>query len=350
MIEKPKREHILLTGGGGYIGAVTAEKLLEQNYDVTILDTFYWGFHPIEKILPKIKIIQTDIREVNSKHLKGISAIIHAAGLSNDPMANFNPKANYEINTKATIKLARLAKKAGVKRFIFASSASIYDKKDLSATYIQNESSKVFPKAAYSVSKLKAEKALLKLASKNFCLTIFRQGTVYGFSPKMRYDLVVNTMLKDALQSGKIKVLCKGRQWRPLIDVQDVASAYITAIQAEPGKINGQVFNLVYKNYKIGEVANLIKKTLKKHKNMKLVLEITNSNRVDRSYQISGEKIIELLNWRPKISVEESIIDMLGKLKGDYLNFSHPRFYNIEWMKMLIEIEGSLKKVKKVFQ
>lgn len=345
-----KKKKVLITGGGGYIGTIVAKHFIEAGFDVTVLDTFYWGKKPLEAYLPKIKLIQKDIRDVNLEDLKNYTVIVHTAGLSNDPMANFNPRANFQVNTNATANLAALAKKAGAQKFIFASSASIYYLKGKSGKTIQDETSKVSPKAAYSLSKYKAEKKLMALRGSEFHPVIFRQGTVYGFSPRMRYDLVVNTMVKDALYKKEIKVFCKGEQWRPLVDVNDVAQAYIVACISDPQIISGQIFNLVYKNYKMIDLAKIIKSVFKKHANLNVKIIVEMEDRKDRSYKISDEKTRKILNWKPKIPVEESIVEMLQNIKGDYTNFLHPRYYNIEWMMTLIELEQTIKKVKKIFR
>ncbi len=344
-----KKKKVLITGGGGYIGVITTRHFIDAGFDVTVLDTFYWGQKLLEFYLPKIKLSQKDIRDVNLSDLKNYSVVVHTAGLSNDPMANFNPKANFEINTEATVNLAVLAKKAGIQKFIFASSASIYDIEGESGGAIQDESSKVSPKSAYSLSKYEAEKKLIALKDNNFHPVIFRQGTVYGFSPRMRYDLVVNTMVKDALYKKEIKVFCKGEQWRPLVEVNDVAQAYIIACYSDPRIISGQIFNLVYKNYKMLDLAKIIKSVLKKQANLNVKIIVDMEDRKDRSYQISDEKTAKILKWKPKIPVEESITEMLKNIKGDYTNFLHPRYYNIEWMMTLIETSSILKKAKRIF-
>lgn len=341
---------VLVTGGGGYIGIILAEELLDKGYAVRLLDTFYWGMEPIKHIRDKVEVVQADIRDVGKEVLKGVSAVIHQAGLSNDPMAEFNPEANFEINTQATKRFAQLCKEVGIKRFTFASSGSIYDKGLLAEDVLQDENSKVEPKAAYSLSKYKAEKELLKLADKNFCPVIFRQGTVYGFSPRMRYDLVVNTMLKTALMTNKIIVFCGGEQWRPLIDVRDVAQAHIFGIEAEEGKVSGQIFNLIYKNYRILELAHWVRKALREIKGLNPEIEVDYSPRKDRSYRISGEKIKKVLGWEPKISVEESLKDMIKKIEEyGYTDYMNPRYYNIEWMKLLNEVAELQKRVKRIF-
>lgn len=345
-----KNNKVLVSGGGGYIGVIQVEELLDKGYAVKVLDTLYWSEQPLKHLKDKIELIQADIRDVDASILDDVWAVIHHAGLSNDPMAEFNPKANFEINTEATKRFARLCKETGVERFTFASSASIYDRGLLAEDVLQDENSKVEPKAAYSLSKYKAEQELLKLADKDFCVTIFRQGTVYGFSPRMRYDLVVNTMLKTALMTNKLLVFCGGEQWRPLIDIRDVAQAHIVALEAPKEKVCGQIFNLVYKNYRVLELAHWVRKALRELKGLNPEIEVDYSPRKDRSYRISGEKIKKVLGWEPKISVEESLKDMIKKIEEyNCTDFLHPRYYNIEWMKLLSEIEKAIKKVKKLF-
>lgn len=341
---------ILLTGGGGYIGVVTAEELLARGYTVRVLDAFYWGFEPIKHLKDRLEIVQGDIRDIGPEILKGVSAVIHHAGLSNDPMAEFNPAANFEINMKATLRLAQLCKENGVKKFTFASSGSIYDKGLLAEDMMQTEDSTVVPIAAYSTSKYEAEEGLLKMVDKDFCPVILRQGTVYGFSPRMRYDLVVNTMLKSAFMNNKITVFCGGEQWRPLVDVRDVALAHIAVIEASDEVVRGQIFNLVFKNYRVLELAHWIQKALREHKGINPSIEVDYSPRVDRSYRISGEKIKQKLGWQPKISVEDSLKDMISKIdEYGYTDFMNPRYYNIQWMKLLSDIAELQKQVKRIF-
>lgn len=341
---------ILVTGGGGYIGVVLAEELLDKGYAVKLLDTFYWGMEPLKHIKDKVEIVQADIRDVGPEVLKDVSAVIHQAGFSNDPMAEFSPAANNEINTNATKRFAKMSKEHGVKRFTFASSGSIYDRGLLAEDNLQDEDSKVEPRAAYSVSKYNAEQELLKLADKNFCPVIMRQGTVYGFSPRMRYDLVVNTMLKTAMMTNKLIVFCGGEQWRPLVDIRDVALAHIAAIEAPEDKVCGQIFNLVFKNYRVLELAHWVQKALKEIKGMNPEIEVDYSARKDRSYRISGEKIKKVLSWEPKTSVEDSLKEMIKKIdEYGYTDWMNPRYYNIQWMKLLNDVVELQKKVKRIF-
>lgn len=279
-----------------------------------------------------------------------MTAVIHQGGLSNDPMAEFNPDANFAINTDATIWLARLCKEAGVARFTFASSASVYDRGLARDECVQDESALVEPKAAYSLSKYRAELALLDLADDRFEPVIIRQGTVYGFSPRMRYDLVVNTMVKSALQTGTITVLGGGEQWRPLVDVRDVARAHVAALVAPREAVAGQIFNLVYDNYQMIGLARLVGAALREAGGLDPTIVVDHAPRPDRSYRIAGDKIRRALGWSPQIAVEESIATMVGRLRSaEYANYGHPRFYNIEWMKLLDEVAGLVTTLGRVF-
>lgn len=328
------KKKVLLTGGAGYIGAVLLKKLLDKGYNVRVFDSFLFGRTAIKPYVDKIEIIEGDIRRITKKALIDVYAVVHQAGLSNDPMAEYDPQANHGINTLGTIRLATLCKEAGIKRFTFASSASIYNRGILKRTKVQKEDGIVKPKAAYSVSKYKAEIELLKIADDKFAPIIFRQGTVYGFSPRMRYDLVVNTMLKTALQEGKIYVFCGGVQWRPLVDVEDVACAHIKAIGIPEKKLKGQIVNLFYKNYTVFEIACRVKKTVKKITNKTISIVIDQTPKKDRSYRVSGEKIKRILGWQPTISIEQSVARMIDKIREfEFDDFSNPRYYNIQWMK-----------------
>lgn len=325
---------VLLTGGAGYIGVVLLQKLLGKGHKVTVYDNFLFGKAPLKPYEKKTKMVNKDIRDISVKDLKDIDAVVHLAGLSNDPMADFDPDANFEINTEGTIKLARLCKEMGIRRFTFASSASIYNRGILKRTRVQKETGIVKPKAAYSVSKYKAEKELLKMVDRNFSPIIFRQGTVYGYSPRMRFDLVVNTMVKTALTENKIYVFCGGVQWRPLVDVEDTAVAHVKALEIPEKKLKPGIINLFYENYRIIEVAHRVKKTVEEETKKKIDIIVDHSPKKDRSYRISNSKIERVLKWHPRVSIEDSVRRILKETrklkKSDFLN---PVFYNIQWIK-----------------
>lgn len=341
---------ILITGGAGYVGSVLVSQLLDRGFSVRIFDKLYFGNQHLKDLNGKIEIVQGDIRKPSPAIFDDVTAVIHLAGLSNDPTAEFNPKANIDINTNGTKTLAQLAKKNGVQRFIFGSSCSIYDKGLLAQDNIRDEKSEVEPKAAYAVSKYKAEKELLKLKDKNFCPVILRKGTIYGFSPRMRYDLVVNTMVRNALDKGVIQVFCGGEQWRPLVDITDAARAYIALLEAPKEKVCGEIFNLSYKNYRMLELAHWIEKVFREQNLREIKIEVDYSERKDRSYRVSAKKLSDVLSFTPSVSVEDSVNNMVKKIKEfNYTDFYHPRYYNISWMSLLFEMEQTLDKIGKVF-
>jgi len=339
---------ILVTGGAGYVGSVLVNELLNKGEAVRIVDKLYFGDAHLKNIRNRLEIIQADIRNIDESVLDNINAVIHLAGLSNDPTAEYNPKANYEINTWATEKLAKLCKKKGIKRFIFASTCSIYDKGIYSQDILKDEKSEVSPRAAYAVSNYDAEQILLSLSDDNFCPVILRKGTVYGFSPRMRYDLVVNTFLKDAVTKGILTVFCGGEMWRPLVDVSDAARAFICCVEAPEEKVKGQIFNVVYKNYRVLELAHWVKEAIKNK--IKMDIEVDYNYAKARSYRVAGDKIECVLGFKCIVPVKESVLNMYEKIyEYGYTDFLHPKYYNIQWMTLLDEMEKTIKQIGSVF-
>jgi nucleoside-diphosphate-sugar epimerase len=330
---------VLVVGGAGYVGCVLVDELLTKGYSVRVLDRMFFGRGPADSFLDRVELVVEDMRDIDESHLDGCSAVINIGGLSNDPTAEFHPEANAELNTTASIRLAELAKRAGVRRLLFASSASVYDRGvgEEKLDILQDEGSPVEPHAAYATSKLAAEEGILPLADGDFAPTVFRKGTIFGFSPRMRYDLVVNSFVKDALATGKINVHFGGAMWRPLIDVRDVARAYVTAIEADADLVGGQVFNLTAGNFRISELALRVREALVSS-GVEVDLNVDQSYRLIRSYRISDERIRRVLGFQPMVSVEESVSHMVAEIRRrGYTDFSHPRYYNIEWMKLLEE-------------
>lgn len=339
---------ILVTGGAGYIGAVTVRQLLDKGFAVRVLDKLLFGGHPLDEVKNQVDIVQGDICELNESVLEDVSAVIHLAGLSNDPTAEFNPEANRRMNTVATRGLAEACKRKGIKRFVFASSCSIYDRGLMAEDEIQDENSPVQPMAAYASSKFAAEQALLELTDKHFQPTILRQGTVYGWSPRMRYDLVVNTFVKSAFERGRLTVHCGGEMWRPLVDVSDVAKCYLACLGEDLKAVGGQIFNVSQKNYRILELAHWVKKALAGV--IDVDIEVEYGSQQARSYRVSTRKIENALGFRPIVTVEDSARDMARKTKaGITADFDNPRYYNIRWLELLVEIQEHLGRIGSIF-
>jgi nucleoside-diphosphate-sugar epimerase len=330
---------VLVVGGAGYVGCVLVEELLAKGYAVRVLDRMFFGRSPAQGFVDGVELVVEDMRDFDESHVADCGAVINIGGLSNDPTAEFNPRANEELNTHASIRVAEVAKRAGVPRMLFASTCSIYDRgvgEDV-RDILQDETSEVDPRAAYATSKLAAEQAIIAMADETFAPVAFRKGTIFGFSPRMRYDLVVNAFVKDALSRGSMNVHYGGAMWRPLIDVKDVARAYVMALESDLDVIRGEVFNLTAGNFRISELALRVQRALH-DLGVKVELDVDFSYRLVRSYRVSGEKILRAMGFQPRVSVEESVEHMVTEIeRHGYTDFSNPRYYNIEWMKLLEE-------------
>lgn len=335
---------VLVVGGAGYVGCILVRELIERGYAVKVFDRLYFGKTGLSEIEEKLELIAGDMREIPSHIFENVDAVMHLGGVSNDPTAEYNPKASFEMNTLATHALARQAKEKGIRRFVLASSCSVYD---LGASvsqgdFVFSEETQVQPCAAYSKSKFQAEQRVLSLVDDIFCPVILRMGTVFGFSPRMRYDLVVNTFVKDALSRGIIFLDYGGEMWRPMVDVRDVARAYISCLEANDTKVKTQIFNVVYKNFRISELAVQCQKALEEI-GVRASIQSDYKHKAVRSYRVSGEKIEQQLFFQPRFSVEDSVKDMVAKIREyGYTDFEHPRYYNISWMKLLEEVRGTL--------
>ena len=323
---------ILVTGGAGYIGAVLCERLLTRGHQVRVLDRLYWGRKPLERLLDRIELVQADVRNMDDGLLDGIEGVVHLAGLSNDPTAEYNPDANWEMNAVATERLALACRRRGITRFTFGSSASIYDGL---GDGIFDESTKVAPRGAYSRSKFAAEQALLREADRNFAPVILRQGTVYGYSPRMRLDLVVNTFIKDALLRGKLFLHGGGWMWRPLVDIGDVAETHLRCLEAPAGSLGGEIFNVVHQNFEIRQLAMLVAGSLSM-RGRTIALEDAPLPAINRDYRCTNRKLHDKVGFTPHTSVLESIERILHALPvDDAMELAHPRYYNIQWMTLL---------------
>jgi nucleoside-diphosphate-sugar epimerase len=329
---------VLVTGGAGYIGVVLCERLLQAGHDVRVLDRLYWGRKPIEHLADRIDVVQQDVRNFDVSVLDGIDGVVHLAGLSNDPTAEYNPKANWEMNAVATQTLAVACKRKGIGRFTFGSSASIYDGLG-DGTF--DESTKASPRGAYSRSKFEAEQVLLREADSRFAPVILRQGTVYGYSTRMRLDLVVNTFIKDALLRERLFLHGGGWMWRPLVDVTDVAEAHLRCLEAPAGVVGGQIFNVVHDNFQIRQLAMLVAGSLSLH-HRHVRLENAPVPKINRNYRCANRKLHDAIGFTPRVTVLESIERVLSFLPIDNpVELAHPRYYNIDWMTLIDEVTGT---------
>ena len=332
---------VLVVGGAGYVGSVLTEELLARGYSVRVFDRLYFGDIGLQSVRDRVDLVVGDMRTMDPSVLEGVEAIVNVGGLSNDPTAEYNPEANVEMNTTATVALAEAARAAGVSRYIFASSASIYDVgvSDVTKDVLFDERIPVSPRAAYSSSKFEAEQMLLRMADTQFCPVILRKGTIFGWSPRMRYDLVVNTFVRDALSKGEITIHYGGEMWRPLVDIRDACRAYIAAIEAPAEKVSGEVFNIVYRNFRISELALRVREALRSIGVKAEIIPDFGYTGV-RSYRVSGEKAERVLGIKPEVGLQESVVHMVREIRAHgYMDWDNPRYYNIRWMKLLQEAD-----------
>jgi len=276
---------------------------------------------------------------------------VNVGGLSNDPTAEYNPTANHEMNTVAAVRLAELGRAAGIRRYVLASSCSIYDRGGANDhdDIVYDEAADVHPRAAYATSKYEAERRVLAMAGPDFCPVVLRKATVFGYSPRLRFDLVVNTFVKDALTTGTITLFRGGEMWRPLVDVRDVARAYIACIGADEVTVRGQVFNVAACNMRISELGLRVRTTLR-DLGLTVDLRADYGYRAVRSYRVGTQKIERVLGFKAVISVEDAVRDLVTQLRQSSIeDLNDPRYDNLRWLRLLEEAEAILGTGRSVF-
>ena len=324
---------VLITGQNGYVGRVLTNLLLENKYDVLGCDINYFPT-TFDNNLHEISNVVSDIRDITEKDLKKVDVVMHLAGLSNDPLGELNSKLTHEINYLSTVRLAKISKQAGVQRFIFSSSCSTYGK---NLTFA-NENSDLEPLTEYAKSKVKSESEILVLKDEEFCPTVLRNATVYGNSPSLRLDLVVNNLTASAFVTGKVKLLSDGTAWRPQLHVEDMSNAFLTVMESSEELIRGQIFNVGNndENFKIYQIAEEVKKIIPGSK-----IEFVNkSNKDSRSYKVDFTKINNTLGFKTKWNLEKGIKQLYDFFKKEKLienDFHDKKFYRLKQLKWLIE-------------
>ena len=312
---------LLIAGGAGYLGSVLIPRLLDRGYKVDVVDLFWFGNH-----LPRrVGILNKDIFHLSSEDLASYDQVIFLAGLSNDPMAEYSPSKNFIFNAAAPAYLAYIAKIAGVKRYIYASSCSVYG---YTENELYDETRAVSSSYPYGISKLQGEQAVIQLTSENFSVISLRKGTISGYSPRMRLDLIINTMFKTAVRDNTITVN-NPSIWRPILSIDDAATAYIRAIEANLG-ISG-IFNLASGNYTVGEVGDLIRSAVQERLNIPVNLCIKHIQDY-RNYKVSTEKAANVLSFHSTGSVK-SIVDNLIDNMHKFQDWDNPQYANIQTFK-----------------
>ena len=333
---------ILLTGNNGYIGTVLTNELLKKNYEVVGYDIDYFYDCNLDISQSKlIKHIKKDIRSIDREDLNGIEMVIHLAGLANDPLGELDPKLTEEINYKSTVKLAELCKQEKVKRFIYASSQSMYGISD-SEKELDEDNSIKKPVTAYAKTKWDAEKKIKTLNDDNFTVVIFRPATVFGVSSRLRCDIVYNNLVACAFTTGKIEILSDGSPWRPVVHIKDLCNAFISGIEAPKELLSGQSFNVGIKNgnYTVKELAEAAQRVVPGSK-----LIFLNQHTDPRTYKVSFNKILTILkdHFRPEWSLDRGGYELVKYFKD--INFSESDFRN-EKVNRLMKLEKLISEKK----
>ncbi len=289
---------VLVTGNLGYIGTAMMPMMLTHGFDVVGLDCdLYRRCTFGGQLVEKVPTIYKDIRDVEVEDLRGFDAVCHLAGLSNDPLGNLNPELTFDINYRASVRLAEVAKEAGVERFVFSSSCSNYGASD---DQILTEESPFNPVTPYGQSKVLTEREVSKMADENFSPTFLRNATAYGFSPRIRFDLVLNNLVAWAFTTGKIMMKSDGTPWRPVVHIEDIARAFIAVLEAPRYKIHDEAFNvgITQENHRIKELAHVVGKLMPQCE----IGFAQGAGPDRRCYRVNCDKIVETLGFAPKWS------------------------------------------------
>ncbi len=319
-------QKIFITGGGGYVGSALADYLVSKGYTVTAYDLFLYG----EKVFSSksnLKTIKGDIRNLDllKSSIAGQDAVIHLACISNDPSFELNPELGKSINLSAFEPLVKISREAGVKRFIYASSSSVYGiKKEANV----NEEMNLEPLTDYSKFKAECERILFKYKSENFDTTVIRPATVCGYSKRQRLDVIVNILTNLAYHNREITVF-GGEQLRPNIHIKDMLRSYLCLLEADSKKINGEIFNAGWQNMSVNNIAKTVKNNI--GEDVKIIKSISNDN---RSYHISSEKIRKILNFETKFTINDAVKDLVQAFDKKLLinTLSDDIYFNIKRM------------------
>ncbi len=322
-------KHIFVTGGAGYVGAVLVPQLLHAGYHVKVLDLYLYGDGVLDEIKnhPNLTEIKGDIRDINlfEREIRGSDAVIHLACISNDPSYELDPVLGKSINYDAFLPLVRISKSSGVKRFIYASSSSVYGIKEEPDV---TEDLQLEPLTDYSKYKALCETVLLDHADNHFTVTIVRPATICGYSPRLRLDLTVNILTNHAINKGRITVF-GGEQKRPNLHIQDMADLYMFLLTLPDEKIQKKIYNVGYENNTVKNIAGIIRDTL----GGDIPIDTIPTDDI-RSYHVSSQKIKEELGFEAKHSIQEAVIDLKEAFDaGRILNSMENKvYYNIKTM------------------
>lgn len=314
---------LLVAGGAGYLGSSLVPQLLERGYEVDVVDFFWFG----NNLPPAAGVVHKDLFDLTVRDLHGYEQVIFLAGLSNDPMAEFSPGKNFIYNAAAPAYLAYVARKSKIRRYIYASSCSVYG---YAENRLYDEESPAIAHYPYGISKLQGEQAVLQLADSDFSVIALRMGTISGYSPRMRLDLIVNTMFMNALRHQLITVN-NPAIWRPVLSIEDATNAYVRAIEGGPNV--GGIYNIASANYTVGEIADLVKLEIEAQVGIRPRLCIKHMDEF-RSYKVNIEKAANVLSFHPRDDIRAIVKHLIANVEA-FNDWDNPAYYNVERFKML---------------
>ena len=331
-------ERVLVTGAGGYIGAVLVPMLLDAGYAVRALDRFFFGRRLLAEH-DRLEVVVEDSRKLSPAHFENVDAVIDLAAISNDPSGELFQQATLEINRDARVRAARLAREAGARRYVLPSSCSIYGFQQ--GGVLASETSPTNPLTTYARANEMAEQGILPLACERFCVVVLRQATVYGLSPRMRFDLAINGMTFGAWKTGRLPLMRDGTQWRPMVHVRDTARAQLFMLEADPARVNGEIFNVgsAGNTYQIGPLGDLVAGCVPRE----VAIEwYGDPDR--RSYRVAFDKI-EALGWRAEKSAADGVAEICEALEAGSVDKS-VRTLTLEWYRELARWHRIIREVE----
>lgn len=328
---------ILVTGWTGYIAPLMARVLGQAGHRLTGLDTgFFEQCSMGGPVADSARVIRKDVRDVLPADLAGFDAVVHLAALSNDPMGDLQPQWTYQINLEGSLHLARVARESGVQRFLFASSCSIYG---ASTGEYANETSPLQPLSAYAISKVKTEEGLEKLATREFSPVFLRNATAYGVSPRMRLDLVLNNLTAWAFTTGRVQIMSDGTPWRPLVHIEDIASAFAAALAAPREAIHNQAFNVgaTSENHQVRDLGEMVRETIPNS----IVTYSRASNPDPRNYRVDFSKIRRVIPaFEPVWTARKGAAELYQAFRARALvetDLASPNYIRLKQLRRLIE-------------